>query len=68
MKAWQLPISRRQQGRKVLHYFLVSAATNALSPAACGRKFNPGFATPDYGVNGFPKCHYCQAANAREAT
>jgi hypothetical protein len=45
---WQVPISSSTQisdRKRLLHWFEVSKRTDILVTSACGRQFNPGFAT-----------------------
>lgn len=51
-KMWQQPISADPSLRnKTAHYFLRSGRTDILVEAACGKFYNPGFATPLSGSN-----------------
>lgn len=42
--AWQIPISWQSVTRPRAHWLPISAETNRMVPAACGRELNPGFA------------------------
>lgn len=59
MFAWMLPISEssRRKGSDRMHLLPVSARTDELLPAFCGKPVNPGFALFDASM---PKCSRCE--------
>lgn len=63
-RAWQLPISGMHAAYR-LHWFEVSESTAVLVRAACGRKFNPGFAERR---GSLPRCSTCARAAGRVAS
>jgi hypothetical protein len=61
MRLWQVPVSLQGQlAQARAHFFPALARTHLLVRAACGRKFNPGFAKP--ARRGQHRCCVCREA------
>ena len=65
MRVWQIPVSL--QGSGILgraHFFLSATRKHFLVRAACGRRFNPGFAVR--AKRGMYRCAFCRGAIRRD--
>ena len=59
MKSWQIPVSLQgHENTARAHYFLQAPRKHFLTRAACGRRFNPGFAQP--AKRGMYRCAFCR--------
>ncbi len=58
-RLWQLPISNQLAVRKRVHLLPSSRRRDQIVGALCGKKFNPGFATPEVQEENTLRCLSC---------